>query len=937
MEPLAVLSLEGGDAVLGDHLEQSNVGCGGAQLTVLQGGIGRADLHLGHAGVGIGVGAGGGGHSLALGIAVDGHITGLGGRVDGLLGHEGNAAVAVDIGIDAVSRDGGQIVVCSVGREGQSVVLQNLPVGHDIVEDVGCAVEHGEAVAEVAEGVVIAGKTIGLGSVERLAADGDVLDTVIAGRSTRPNTLVVLLNGGGDVGMDLVGDAGDLQEAATFADACVLGAPLKGIEDLLAGDFDQASDVAEGVDGLEGLAVELAGDGLVTDAAAVHDGSIDVQVVGYVEEVVQSIGSEVAGVRLLLADEAVAVGVVVVERDLGIGNDLAEDFLAGGHPVVLHLCDGGVGAGIIGDKLGGDGVTLDGHLADGGEVGAGLGEQDGVAALVGDLFAHDGGMRVAVDPCIKAGGVGNDFLARPGLGGDVVTAVAEGDDVIGVLGLGCIDGSLHGGVQRRAVLAAGDAVDVVAFLILEVLRGGLGEGLGGGNADDGDLLAADLEDLVGVEDVVALDAVCFVVEVGGEIREVRTLDELQCALHAVVELVVAQRCGVVTGCVHHFDDLAAVVLVGGAEVGALDVVTCVEQEGAGSDLGGLCLQVGNGVIGQRAVDVGMNVVGVEDDDLVVIGQLVAAARANAVDIVMAQSRDRFGLLLAADGAGVLLQAGLGAGRLGDHVTGSPSVGGAGNVGLKENGDDLGKLCTGGRFAGEELSAHAVDDALGDRPVEGIDCPAVDAAGIGVGVDAVGGLRLGLALVTPDHGDEPLTGEQTGRVKATAAHAVDDALVLGPCDSILVPIVGEVSEAGLLVDDGGACHAVQNRDGHCTGAGAVRLKLCGRGAVHQVMLINILDIRRIPFGILNVRKRADIGCACEREDADNHHDCQKQRNDSLGCVFHFVSSLNFQNIGLSPILGGTIVSVFPPMRKVGGVLFSVFTNRFFESLIFLFFS
>ena len=776
-------------------------------------------------------------------------------------------------------------------REGQGIVLENLPVGHDVVEDIRRALEHCEAVAQIAEGVVVARKTVGLVDIQRLAADLDVLDAVLTGRAGSPNALLVLLDGGLNIGMDLIGDAGDLQEAAALRLVGITSAPFQSVEDLLAGNFDQAGNVAEGMDGLEGLAAQVAGDLLVTDAAAVHDGCIGMEIVGLGEQIVQSIGSEVAGVGFLLTDEALAVLVEVVELDLGISNDLAENFFAMRDPLVLQSSSGGIGAAVGLDQLGSDLAVLNGHLADGIEIGAGLGQNDGVAALVLDFLHGDGAVRVAVDPCVQAGGVGNDFLARPGLGGGVIAAVAESDDVIGVLCLSRVDGSLHGSVQSGAVGAACDAVDVLAVFILEVLRRGLGEGFGGSDADDGDLLAADLEDLIGVEDVLALNAVQFFVEVAGEIREVSLFYEVERTGHAVVELVVAQSCGIVAGSVHHLDDLLAVVVVGGAVVGALNVVACVEQQRACGNLLRLRVQIGNVVVGQALVDIGVNVVGVINDDLVGSSQRHAAAGALAVNVVMAESGNFLDLGGAAVGAGEGLFALLGAGRLLGDLAVVPLVLGAGSSALVEHGDDLGKFGTGRVALRVKLAVLAVDDALLDRPVEGVYGVCRNILRIREGAQVVA-LDLDGAGITPDHRHELFTGQQAVRRKMRAVDAVDHARCLCPSDGVLIPVLGQVREGGRLVNDRRAFEAIENRCSHCAGAGAVRLKCCCAGAVHVVVKNNILNIFGKPVSVLHIRKVAEVGGKCGRKYADDHHDGQNQRHDLLECVFHFLSSLNF---------------------------------------------
>ena len=118
--------------------------------------------------------------------------------------------------------------------------------------------------------------------------------------------------------------------------------------------------------------------------------------------------------------------------------------------------------------------------------------------------------------------------------------MSQADDIVGSGGLHCVDGGLNGVVQGLAVYAAGDAVDVVAVAILEILGGGLGEGLRRGDTHEGYLLAVQVKNLVGIQDIGALDAVLFMVEVAGDVGDDAVLGDSQGPLHAVVKLVVTK-------------------------------------------------------------------------------------------------------------------------------------------------------------------------------------------------------------------------------------------------------------------------------------------------------------------------------------------------------------------------------------------------------------
>ena len=597
----------------GGHGVQS----GGQGLTGNGGGRGEGGLRLaGHQAV-----LGDVGHGLIVPIGLA--DIGVAGGLHRLLGHglvdDGDTAVAGDLSVLAVGGDGGQAGGL-VHREGLHVIGQNHVVLRHVVQNVHSAVEHGEAVAQVAEGVVVAGQVVLGGQIQRLIRPGLVVEdlhvghTVRAGGAAGPHALVVLLDGGGDGGVDGVAQTGDMEEAAVLHGAVsghVLGAPLQSVQELLAGNGLQAGHVAEGVDRLAGLIGDLPGDGLVADAAAIHHGHVHIQI-HLVEEVVQGVGGKVTGVGLLLADQPVALGVIVVQRHLGIADDLAQLLVQLSHPGVLnglHLGVGGHFGQILGgEELGGDGaVSGNGHLTHSVQIGAGLGEDHGAAALIRDLLHGDRGVGVAVNESVQPGGVGDHLAAGPGLGGLVHAQVAQGDDIVR-LGGGGVDGVLHRGVESLAVRTPGDPIDVVAVLILEVGGSGLGEGLGGGDADEGDLYAAHLEHLVAVQHILTGHAVGLVVEVAGHIGEVRSLDGSHAAVHAVVKLVVAQSGQVIARCVHQLGDGGA--LVHGTVGGALDVVAGVHQQDV---LQGV-LVGGHLGVGQILGDVGMDVVGVQYSD-----------------------------------------------------------------------------------------------------------------------------------------------------------------------------------------------------------------------------------------------------------------------------------------------------------------------------------
>ena len=307
---------------------------------------------------------------------------------------------------------------------------------------------------------------------------------------------------------------------------------------------------------------------VVAHAAAVDEGDVSAQ-----QDAV-GVRAQVAEVGLGIADRALAVRAVDGQLNAGLGNDL----LLQGVELIGDGLDIGRRLGVGLDRvqinvLVGDGtVGLNDDLADVGELGAGLLKDDLLAGLILDRFG-EGGVGVAVDEGVKAGGVGNDFLAHPGGGLLVDAEMAEADDIIGARGLGRIDGLLHRLVEVSAVVALAEAEDVVAIGVLEVGGGGLGEGLRRADADKRDLHALDLEHLISVEVGLAVLAG----EVCGDIGILRQiLGNVQELVHAIVELMVAGNGSIVLEVVHDVDDVLA--LGERADHAALNMVARVNEQ-----------------------------------------------------------------------------------------------------------------------------------------------------------------------------------------------------------------------------------------------------------------------------------------------------------------------------------------------------------------------
>ena len=123
-------------------------------------------------------------------------------------------------------------------------------------------------------------------------------------------------------------------------------------------------------------------------------------------------------------------------------------------------------------------------------------------------------------------------------------------------------------------------------------------------------MAADFEDLDSVENGLAHNAVFFVIEVCGNIGILSPLDDIQGTFHAVVKLVVAEGCQIVTCGVHQLDNGCA--LIHRTESGTLNSITGVDEENIAVGLGEFGLHTCDDVIAEDAVDIGVNVVGVKN-------------------------------------------------------------------------------------------------------------------------------------------------------------------------------------------------------------------------------------------------------------------------------------------------------------------------------------
>ena len=351
-------------------------------------------------------------------------------------------------------------------------------------------------------------------------------------------------------------------------------------------------------------------DGLA-QAAAVHDADVGVH------HDAERIRCEIAERGLRVADKAL-IAIVVGQLHIALGDDLGDAILEGVQDILNVRVDGFVLHGNIfgGNELRGDrAVFLDGELTDGGELTVcltGLGEDDLLAVLVGDLHG-EGLVVMAVEHSVDACSIGNDRLGRPDVGDAFIAEVGKGDDIVGTGLLDLVDGVLHDLIQRRTVIVFAEGVDVVAVFVLEVCRGGLGEGLRRGNANVSDLRSAVIDDLVRlVGDIGRASA--EVLEVAGEVFVLGLLGQLGKLRELVVELMVAEGRKVVAGLVHDVDDVSAGRK--GADSLALNRVAAVDQRHVVVGLLHFGFVCRNASIAHAIGYAAVNVVGVQDDNVV---------------------------------------------------------------------------------------------------------------------------------------------------------------------------------------------------------------------------------------------------------------------------------------------------------------------------------
>ena len=406
--------------------------------------------------------------------------------------------------------------------------------------------------------VIVGCQRVGLVQFKGLTADHHVLDAVFA-RNARKHAVLVLFSRGRDARVNLVSQTGDLQEAAVFARHSAR-APFQRVQHLLTRHADDAHGVAEGMDAVNVVERNVARFNLL--AAAVDKRNVRVG-----QRAVR-IGAQVAQIRFGVADDADRRafrrhrdGVIDVERHLRGCNDGLTDFVELGdlrrHRVrrvarqIQQLRRGNVHRPSVQTRRQ-LAILGNAQIADGGQLRAASRAQHRLAFSILNFVAGHRLVRVAVKERINTRGMRDDFGAHVGRAAFLNAHMPHGNDVRCAFRARRIHRGLHRRVELIARFILHEAVDEVAFLVLEVDGRGGGNRVRGSHADKSDFHAVKFLDDVGRENQRIAAG-----EVRGDVGEIRLLGQFEEVLHAVIKFMIAGDGDVVADRVHQLNDGAS--------------------------------------------------------------------------------------------------------------------------------------------------------------------------------------------------------------------------------------------------------------------------------------------------------------------------------------------------------------------------------------------
>ena len=311
---------------------------------------------------------------------------------------------------------------------------------------------------------------------------------------------------------------------------------------------------------------------VVTDTAAVLHTDVGFQGIAI------GICHDIAGIRLLSANDPLVVLVAHHEGVVGVGDLLGGDF--------LYLLFDVVGDGrdlcvleiivLALDELS-DETAVGGNdeLADIEELGARLGDSDLTAVEILHLHAFEDLMGVTVEHNIDATGVVDEEMRTDSQRLGRLTHMREQHHIVGSILTGVVDCLLDEFIKGlRLQVIEQDTIGIVEGVTLEDHR------LRGAGAHKGHLLVTILMD-----DVRGIDGrlLTCLKEIGTDNGGINLHEQLSQTRHTIVELVVAQREGVV---VHQFHDIGDVLAFGDGSRGvALQEVATTDSTDIGRILG----------------------------------------------------------------------------------------------------------------------------------------------------------------------------------------------------------------------------------------------------------------------------------------------------------------------------------------------------------------